>query len=72
MDISYYDFTNLPDKTQFDLVLSKGKIISENTVSNTKYMLYELSSFTVEIIYSLPKNSISGKNVYLNRAAYSA
>ncbi|MCI3937143.1 hypothetical protein MQX03_08020 [Chryseobacterium aahli] len=72
MDISYYDFTNLPDKTQFDMVLSKGKIISENTLSNTKYMLYEFSSFTVEIIYSLPKNSILGKNVYFNRAAYSA
>lgn len=72
MDISYYDFTNLPDKTQFDMVLSQGKMIRENTVSNNRYMLYEFSSFTVEIIYSLSKNSISGKNVYFNRATYSA
>ncbi|KNB60225.1 MULTISPECIES: hypothetical protein [unclassified Chryseobacterium] len=72
MDISYYEFTNLPDEMQFDIVLSQGKMINENTVSNSRYVLYELSSFSVEIIYSLSKNKISGKNIFLNRAAYSA
>ncbi|KQK25903.1 MULTISPECIES: hypothetical protein [Chryseobacterium] len=72
MDISYYEFTNLPDEMQFDIVLSRGKMINENTVSNSRYVLYELSSFSVEIIYSLSKNKISGKNIFLNRAAYSA
>nr|WP_314490192.1 hypothetical protein [uncultured Chryseobacterium sp.] len=72
MDISYYDFKNLPDKTQYDMVLSQGKMINENVVSNSRYVLYEFSSFSVEIIYSLSKNAIAGKNIYLNRAAYSA
>jgi len=72
MNISYYEFTNLPDEMQFDIVLSRGKMINENTVSNSRYVLYELSSFSVEIIYSLSKNKISGKNIFLNRAAYSA
>ena len=72
MDISYYEFTNLPDEMQFDIVLSRGKMINENTVSNSRYVLYELSSSSVEIIYSLSKNKISGKNIFLNRAAYSA
>lgn len=72
MDISYYEFTNLTDEMQFDIVLSRGKMINENTVSNSRYVLYELSSFSVEIIYSLSKNKISGKNIFLNRAAYSA
>ncbi len=72
MDISYYEFTNLPDEMQFDIVLSRGKMINENTVSNSRYVLYELSSFSVEIIYSLSKNKIPGKNIFLNRAAYSA
>lgn len=72
MDISYYEFTNLPDEMQFDIVLSRGKMINENTVSNSRYVLYELSTFSVEIIYSLSKNKISGKNIFLNRAAYSA
>lgn len=72
MDISYYEFTNLPDEMQFDIVLSRGKMINENTVSNSRYVLYELSSFSVEIIYNLSKNKISGKNIFLNRAAYSA
>ncbi|HJY13622.1 MAG TPA: hypothetical protein VJ304_12600, partial [Flavobacterium sp.] len=65
MDISYYEFTNLPDEMQFDIVLSQGKMINENTVSNSRYVLYELSSFSVEIIYSLSKNKISGKNIFL-------
>lgn len=72
MDISYYEFTNLPDEMQFDIVLSRGKMINENTVSNSRYVLYELSSFSVEIIYNLSENKISGKNIFLNRAAYSA
>ncbi|MCY0968602.1 hypothetical protein [Chryseobacterium wangxinyae] len=72
MDISYYEFTNLPDEMQFDIVLRQGKMINESTVSNSRYVLYELSSFSVEIIYSLSKNKIAGKNIFLNRAAYSA
>jgi hypothetical protein len=72
MNISYYEFTNLPDEMQFDMVLRQGRMINENTVSNSRYVLYELSSFSVEIIYSLSKNKISGKNIFLNRAAYSA
>ena len=72
MNISYYEFTNLPDEMQFDIVLNQGKMINENTVSNSRYVLYELSSFSVEIIYSLTKNKISGKNIFLNRSAYSA
>jgi len=72
MDISYYEFTNLPDEMQYNMVLSQGRMINENTVSNSRYVLYELSSFSVEIIYSLSKNKISGKNIYLNRSAYSA
>ena len=72
MDISYYDFTNLPDDIQFDMVLQKGRVINENTVSESRYVLYAFSSFTVEIIYSLSKNKIAGKNIYFNRSMYSA
>lgn len=70
MDISYYEFTNLPDEIQYDIVLRQGRMINENTVSNSRYVLYELSSFSVEIIYSISKNSISGKNIFQNRAMY--
>ncbi|CAD7797494.1 hypothetical protein CHRY9390_00178 [Chryseobacterium aquaeductus] len=72
MDISYYDFTNLPDDIQFDMVLQKGRVIDEKTVNESRYVLYEFSSFTVEIIYNLSKNIIAGKNIYFNRAIYSA
>lgn len=70
MDISYYEFTNLPDEMQYDMVLRQGRMINENTVSNSRYVLYEFSSFSVEIIYSVTKNRIAGKNIYQNRAAY--
>ena len=72
MNISYYEFTNLPDEIQYDMVLRQGRMINENTVSNSRYVLYEFSSFSVEIIYSLTKNKISGKNIFLNRSAYLA
>ncbi|MBW7674328.1 hypothetical protein [Chryseobacterium chendengshani] len=70
MNISYYDFTNLPDDAQYDMVLNQGRMINENTISNTRYVLYELSFFSVEIIYSITKNRISGKNIFMNKSAY--
>lgn len=70
MNISYYDFKNLPDQTQCSMVMNNGRVMNERTINQLKYVLYEISCFTVEIIYNTAKDKIAGVNVYQNKAAY--
>ncbi|MDV7697948.1 hypothetical protein N6B72_13565 [Chryseobacterium soli] len=70
MNISYYDFKNLPNQAQCDLVMNQGNRVNETIVHNLKYVLYTVSCFSVEIIYTIPDNRISGINVYQNKAVY--
>ncbi|KIC61446.1 hypothetical protein [Chryseobacterium taiwanense] len=71
MIISYYDFQNLPDRqTQYDYVLSHGHLISERTVSQSKYVLYEISNFSVELIYNISLDKILGMNIFENKSIY--
>lgn len=50
MAISYYDFKNLSGQSQQELVLSEGRLISESSKDGLKILLYDMSSFCVEII----------------------
>jgi hypothetical protein len=71
MNISYYDFQNLPDQqTQYNVVVNQGRIMNERIIDNLKYALYEVSYFSVEIIYNTLNNKIAGMNVFQNRSAY--
>lgn len=66
MAISYYDFKNLPDHSQQELVLAKGKLISETYKNELKFVLYEIYSFSVEIVYNETNNKIAGLSVFQN------
>ena len=57
MSISYYDFKNLPDESQQELAIAEGIIINEIYKNELRFVLYELSSFSVEIVY----NKITGR-----------
>lgn len=65
MAISHYDFKNLP--TQYELVLTEGRVISETSKDGLKFVLYELSSFSVEIVYKGTSSKIEGLSVFQNR-----
>lgn len=72
MNISYYDFQNLPNKqTQYEIVLKQGRFMNERIVKNLKYSLYEVSFFSVEVVYNTINNKIDGLNVFHNRSVYS-
>lgn len=70
MNISFYDFKNLPNQTQWDIAITEGKVMNERVLDSLKYVLYELSHFTVEIIYNTSKDKMEGLNVYPNQAVY--
>lgn len=67
MCISYYDFKNLPPQSQFELALAEGKVISETFKDGLKFVLYELSSFSVEIVYKIGNDKIEGLSVFQNK-----
>ncbi|MFP3591424.1 hypothetical protein [Chryseobacterium sp. SIMBA_038] len=71
MIISYYDFQNLPDRlAQYDFVMAHGRLISERITPQSKYVLYEVSSFSVELIYNIPHDKIIGMNIFDNKSSY--
>ncbi|REC44227.1 hypothetical protein DRF67_18030 [Chryseobacterium pennipullorum] len=70
MNISYYDFQNLPDDIRYDMVINQGRFVEEKIIDNLKYSLYEVSFFSVEVIYNISSNKITGMNVFENRSAY--
>jgi hypothetical protein len=71
MIISYYDFQNLPDRqAQYDFTLTYGRLISERTTSQSKYILYEVSSFSVELIYDIIHDKIISMNLFENKSSY--
>ncbi|MBP1163480.1 putative ester cyclase [Chryseobacterium sp. PvR013] len=71
MTISYYDFQNLPDRqAQYDFVITHGRLISERTTFQSKYVLYEVSNFSVELIYNMVHDKIIGLNIFENKSSY--
>lgn len=68
--ISYYDFKNLPNQAQCSFVMSEGRVMSERTVNSVKYVLYEVSYFTVEVICNTVNNKTEVINVFQNKGAY--
>lgn len=70
MNISYYDFKNLTDQAQCNMVVNNGRVMNERTIDTLKYVLYELSCFTVEIAYNTANNKIAVMNVFQNKAVY--
>ena len=68
MNISYYDFKNLPNESQYDIIFNEGHLMSETVKDELRFVLYEISQFSVELVYN--KNRIATINVYQNKAAY--
>ena len=70
MNISYYDFKNLPNQTQCSFAINEGRIMNERTVKTIKYILYEVSHFSVEVIHDTLSDKIEVINVFQNKGAY--
>lgn len=70
MNISFYDFKNLDHQDQCNLVIHNGKIMNERTLDDLKYILYEFSTFTVEIVHHISSEKSTVINVFQNKAVY--
>ncbi|MBW8523529.1 hypothetical protein K0U91_12185 [Chryseobacterium chendengshani] len=64
MSISYYDFKNLPSQSQYELVIEEGQVINETYKNELKFILYGMSSFSVEIVINISNNKIASLRVF--------
>lgn len=53
-----YDFNILTEHDKYDTVFTKGQFVDTVTEGETKYALYSLSYFWVEVVYNVRTNKI--------------
>ncbi len=56
-----YQFKLLKDQEQYDLVFNKGQFLTFLLKSNSRFALYALNKFFVEIEYDVKSNEIVNK-----------
>ncbi|MPL55006.1 hypothetical protein SDC9_00473 [bioreactor metagenome] len=64
--ISFYEFTQLSQQEQYYLVFTQGAIIGINETDKSKFILYKLYNFFVEVLYNTLDNKIIGLTSFLN------
>lgn len=62
--ISFYNFTQLPDDKQYELVFRDAEFLDFREVGSSKFVLYKLYGFCVELEYNILKNTIVKKVVF--------
>ena len=63
---SFYDFTQLPDEQQFNLVFKEGEFIDSREIGKNRFALYKLCEFFVELQYNVLQNKLVNKLVFQN------
>ena len=63
--LSLYDFKILSDYEQYDVVFSEGTFIDAIVEENTRYALYAVDLFFIEIEYDVARNKIVSKTSFV-------
>lgn len=64
--ISISTYNNLTQLEKYDLVFTKGNFVNYYLKSHTRFALYSLFMFFVEIEYSIPQNKILKLVAFVN------
>ena len=62
--MTLYKYKMLSEDDQYDTVFSNGKFLDINIDGTTKYVLYALDMFFVEVIWDNEKDQIIGKGQF--------
>lgn len=68
-EISYFDFKNLRHQEQCHLIMTQGEVISETANGDLRFVVYRMPYFSVELIYTLHNDKLSGFNIYQSNHA---
>lgn len=69
-EYTFYEFTQLSEEQQHDLVFTKGDFINTSVKGNIKFALYKLYNFYVEVIYDSVDNKIVSLTSFLDSKSY--
>ena len=62
--MTLYKYKILSEDEQYDTVLSKGKFLDIVIEGNSKFVLYAIDKFFVEVIWDIEKDEIIGKGEF--------
>jgi len=62
--MTLYEYKMLSEDDQWDTVFSKGRFLDIVIEGNSKYVLYALDMFFVEVIWDNEKDEIKGKGTF--------
>lgn len=62
--MTLYEYKMLSEDEQYDTVFAKGKFLDIHIDGNTKYVLYAIDMFFVEVIWDNEKDEIIGKGQF--------
>ena len=63
--MTLYEYKILSEDEQYDTVFSKGRFLDIIIEGNSKYVLYALDKFFVEVIWDNEKDEIIGKGQFV-------
>ncbi len=63
-----YEFNILSEHDKYDTVFTKGQFVDVVIDGYTKYCLYSVSMFWVELVYSVTTNKIIGISSFISGA----
>jgi len=63
--MTLYEYKMLSEDEQYDTVFAKGKFLDIHIDGNTKYVLYAIDMFFVEVIWDIEKDEIIGKGQFV-------
>lgn len=65
-ELSFYEFTQLPEEKQYEIVFSSGEFVDSSVKGEVKFVLYKLYSFFVEVAYNSYDNKIMNMSTFMN------
>lgn len=66
-EISFFEFTQLSDEQQYDLLFREGEFLDYSIRNDVKFALYKLYNFFVEVVYYTELNKIVSLSSYINK-----
>jgi len=65
--MTLYEYKTLSKDDQYDTVFAKGKFLDIVLEGNSKFVLYAIDKFFVEVEWNIEKDGIIGKGVFKER-----
>jgi hypothetical protein len=67
--MTLYEFNILDEQNKYDTVFNKGQFVDSINKGLTKYALYSISMFWVEVVYNSETNKITGISTFIGGAS---